>query len=62
MKKKIQINKKLIIYTQVFWLIFFAELGDKSQLSTILLAAREVNFETFEFKFLKLKLQLSVIH
>ncbi len=38
MKKEIAINKRIIIFTQVFWLIFFAELGDKTQISTILMA------------------------
>lgn len=41
MKREIALNKRIIIYTQVFWLLFFAEMGDKSQFSIMLLASRQ---------------------
>lgn len=40
------------IFVQAFTLTFLAEWGDRSQLTTIVLAAREVNIFLFSLEFL----------
>lgn len=37
-------GKRALLFLQVFSIIFFAEVGDKAQLSAIMLATREVSW------------------